>query len=58
MTINERLYISHRMNDFDIATKIKDIEKIKHILRELEVDEKSIIEIIDKIKISPDDEIK
>jgi|TARA_B110000240_G_C13266973_1_gene354168 hypothetical protein len=45
MTVNERLYVSGLMDDFDKYLK-KDKERVKKILRDLYVDESSINEII------------
>jgi len=45
MTVNERLYVSGLMNEFDIA-KQKDKTRAKEILRWLRVDEKSIQQIL------------
>jgi len=42
MTVNERLYVSGKMDEFDHAIKEKDTEKVKIILIEVEVDEASI----------------
>ncbi len=40
MTVNERLYVSGLMSDFDSCLKKKDIKGIKSILRKVELDEK------------------
>ena len=50
MTVNERLYHSGFMKKYDNAEKKKDIEKLKFILKKIEVDELSIKTIIEKIK--------
>lgn len=46
MTVNERLYVSGYMDEFDMAVKRKNIEKIKAILQEIELDEASIKSIL------------
>lgn len=35
VTVNERLYVSGKMDDFDKAVKEKNIEKVKSILSQL-----------------------
>ena len=45
MTVNERLYVSGLMNEFD-KCKQQDKERAKQILRWLKVDEQSIDRII------------
>ena len=51
MTVNERLYAGGLMNDFDSYLKQKDIEGMKSILKKVELNENSILEIIDSLKI-------
>ena len=47
MTVNERLYISGLMNEFDKAVKEKDKEKVKSILKEVDItDAESVNAII------------
>jgi len=46
MTVNERLYVSGKMDEFDHSIKEKDTEKVKIILIEVEVDEASIKAIL------------
>jgi hypothetical protein len=46
MTVNERLYASGKIDEFDVAVKKKDVEKIKSILKEVEVDEAAIKAIL------------
>ncbi|HNT22182.1 MAG TPA: hypothetical protein PKL70_17220 [Saprospiraceae bacterium] len=52
MTVNERLYQSGLMNEYDKAVKGKNEEKIISILTMLEIDKKSINAILNKIKNS------
>ena len=46
MTVNERLYISGLLDEFDIAVKNKDIDRIKSILKKVELNESSIKSIL------------
>lgn len=51
MTVNERLYVSGLMDDFDDAVKKKDIEKVRTILEKVELTEDSIKPILEKLKL-------
>lgn len=51
MTVNERLYISGLMNDFDKAVEGKDAGKIREILERVELTEESIGPILEKLEI-------
>ena len=42
MTVNERLYASGKMDEFDRGVEKKNVEKVKAVLKEVEVDEASI----------------
>lgn len=53
MTVNERLYVSGYMDEFDMAINNKDIEKIKSILKIVELDEISIKAILEKYGFEP-----
>ncbi|MEZ2337957.1 hypothetical protein AB6735_20075 [Mucilaginibacter sp. RCC_168] len=46
MTLNERLYVSGLINEFDKAVKEKDVEKIKSILREVDLTDRTTIDAI------------
>jgi hypothetical protein len=46
MTVNERLYVSGHMDEFDIAVRRKDVERIKVLLRGVKLDEGSIKNIL------------
>lgn len=46
MTVNERLYVSGLMNEFDKAVEEKNIEKVKAILVKVELEEPSITPIL------------
>lgn len=50
MTVNERLYTSGLMNEFEKAVREKNIEKVKSILKEIELtDDITIIAILKQI---------
>ncbi len=51
MTVNERLYVSGLMDAFDKAIELRDDVEITRILREVELADKSIKPILDKIKM-------
>jgi hypothetical protein len=48
MTVNERLSASNKFEEFDKAVADKDSDKLKEILRLLEVDEESIAKIVEQ----------
>jgi len=48
MTVNERLYVSGKIDEFDDAIEKKDVEKLKVILKEIEIDDASITSILEK----------
>jgi hypothetical protein len=52
MTVKERLYVSELSNDFDTCVKMKDVEGVKAILKKVELDQYSIIEIINSLKLN------
>lgn len=52
MTVNERLYLSGLMTDFDFYLKQKDVEKIINVLRKIELEESSISEIMNSLGLS------
>lgn len=49
MTVNERLYISGKLESFDKAVKRKDVDIVINILKSVEVDDASIIQIIERL---------
>jgi iron uptake system EfeUOB component EfeO/EfeM len=51
MTVNERLYVSGLMDEFDDAVKKKDIEKVRAILEKVELTEDSIKPILENLKL-------
>lgn len=46
MTVNERLYISGLMNEFDKAVKEKDKEKVTSILKEVDITDETLVDAI------------
>ena len=54
MTVNERLYVSGLMNEFDIAVKKKNGKTIISILKKVEIiDKKTIEQILIQLGITP-----
>ena len=51
MTVNERLYVSGLMDEFDEAVEKKDAEKLRSILEKVELKEGSIKPILDKLEL-------
>jgi hypothetical protein len=51
MTVNERLYVSGLMDEFDNAVKKKDVSTIVSILKKVELKEESIKPILDSLKL-------
>ena len=49
MTVNERLYISGLMDEFDKAVKERDVERIRSILSNVELTEESIRPILEQL---------
>lgn len=49
MTVNERLYASGLMDDFDKAIEERDVEKIRNILSCVELTEESIRLILERL---------
>jgi len=56
MTVNERLYLSGLIGDFDIAVEKKDINKVVSILKEVELTDLSIDPILKQLKLKEDDQ--
>lgn len=54
MTVNERLYVSELMDAFDKAVKEKDIQKVKSILENVELNEESIKPILKDLGLFAD----
>jgi len=51
MTVNERLYEAGLNEDFEIAVRNCDIEKIRKILNEVDVDQESIKLLINSMEL-------
>ncbi|GAA4454294.1 hypothetical protein [Rurimicrobium arvi] len=53
MTVNERLYISGFIDEFDQATKQHDIQRVIKILKEVEITDKNEVSaILNKLGLS------
>ena len=52
MTVNERLHVSGKLNEFDKAVANKNADRVKLILKELELDESSIKAIIEDLGLA------
>ncbi len=52
MTVNERLYISGLINNFDEAVSHKDIDLVISILKEVELTKDSIEPILKALNLS------
>ncbi|MEZ5307875.1 MAG: hypothetical protein R2684_12090 [Pyrinomonadaceae bacterium] len=50
MTVNERLYLSGLMGDFDLAWKHHDKRQLREILSRVEVDDSSINQILEGLQ--------
>lgn len=51
MTVNERLYVSGLMDEFDEAVEKKNTEKVRAILEKVELTEESIKPILEKCEL-------
>ena len=51
MTVNERLYLSGMMDEFDKAVEEKNIEKIRSILEHVDLSEESIKPILAQLSL-------
>lgn len=49
MTVNERLYISGLSDDFYNAVNNKDVERVIEILQEVELNDQSIVPILQQL---------
>lgn len=50
MTVNERLFVAGLLDDFDRCFASDEFESIRNILLKVELDSKSIEEIINKMR--------
>ncbi len=48
MAVNERLYVSGLLNEFDIAVKEKNVDRIVSILKQVELTDPNIGPILEK----------
>lgn len=53
MTVNERLYVSGLMDEFDKAVEERDIERVRDILSNVELTEESIRPILERLGLLP-----
>ncbi|PID99750.1 MAG: hypothetical protein CSA81_14660 [Acidobacteria bacterium] len=51
MTVNERLYVSGLMDEFDEAVEKKDTEKVRTIFEKVGLTEDSIKPILEKLEL-------
>jgi len=51
MTVNERLYVSGLMDNFDIAVKNQNVVEIKSILEKVELTESPIMPILKQLNL-------
>ena len=51
MTVNERLYVSGLMDEFDEAVEKKNTDKVRAILEKVELTEDSIKPILEKLEL-------
>lgn len=51
MTVNERLYVSGLMDEFDKAVQERDVDKIRSILAKVELTEESIKTILEHLQL-------
>ena len=50
MTVNERLFLSGRMDEFDALVRAKDVNGLKTLLKDVEItDESSMRAIIEQL---------
>jgi hypothetical protein len=49
MTVNERLYVSGFLDQYDKAVTEKDVDKIREILQKVELNEISIKSILEQL---------
>ena len=53
MTVNERLYVSGLMDEFDKAVEDRDVDRIRGILSNVELTEESIKPILEQLGLLP-----
>lgn len=51
MTVNERLYVSGLIKEFDKAVTQKDLDSVKEILKQVKLSDENIIAIIESLQL-------
>ena len=51
MTVNERLYVSGLMDEFDKAVEERDVDRIRGILSHVELTDESIEPILERLEL-------
>ena len=51
MTVNERLYVSGLMDEFDKAVEEKNVDRVRSILEKVELTEESIKPILEQLQL-------
>lgn len=51
MTVNERLYVSGLMDEFDKAVGESNVDRVRSILEKVELREESIKPILEQLKL-------
>lgn len=51
MTVNERLYVSGLIREFDNAVEKKDVQAVVSILKKVELNERAIEPILQKLNL-------
>ena len=54
MTVNERLYVSGKMNKFDKAVAQKNVKEVVKILKAVDLKTESIIPILESLGLEKD----
>ena len=49
MTVNERLFVAGLMDEFDHSVRVRDVESLTRILREVQLDDEDIAAIITRV---------
>jgi hypothetical protein len=50
MTVNERLYVTHQLREFDGAVARRDLDRIRYILKSIHVDETAINSMVRNVE--------
>ena len=50
MTVNERLYVSGRMDEFDKAVEKNNLDEVRRILKKVDLREESIEPILKQLR--------